>query len=198
MVVFGWIASVLSIYGQENTTVATAIIKEGTVLHYRISIDDDAYPFVVKIVKLDFPNSIIFDYDMQSANRLQARIEMTSNALTTAQTLYNFFDGKDEVLNNSVSLFLSTKIITAIKNEKSSVNIPAHTALIKVDESDDAQIPFTKKGEKQIYKTNIANFSTQKISNDDVGYSIQYIDDKKCPLIVSMDIGWTVTLERIE
>lgn len=198
ILLFGLAWFIIPIYGQENNSLSTNYIKSGTILHYRITIDDDSYPFIVKIVKLSMPSSIVFDYDMQSANRMQARIEMTSNALNNAQTFYVFFDGKDELLNNRVSMFLSKKNISEIENEKTSVNISAHTAMIKLDENENTLIPFTLIGKEEIYKTNIANLITQKISNNDLGYSIQYIKDNNCPIIVSMNLGWTITLERIE
>lgn len=195
ILLFGIAWFIIPVYGQESISASTNYIKSGTILHYRITVDDDSYPFIVKIVKLGMPSSIVFDYDMQSANRMQARIEMTSNALNNAQTFYVFFDGKDELLNNRVSMFLSKKIISEIENEKTSVNISAHTAMIKVDENENTLIPFTQIGKEEIYKTTIANFITQKISNNDLGYSIQYIKDNNCPIIVSMNLGWTVTLE---
>ena len=113
--------------------------------------EDDSYPFVVKIIKLDMKNGVVFDYDLQSANRLQARIELTPNALNNAQTLYNFFDGNDIVLNNSVSIFLSNPILAAIRNEKTSINTPAFTALIKTDRNEEKYIPFTKIGKEQLF-----------------------------------------------
>lgn len=73
----------------------------------------NSYPFIVKIVSLDMGKGIIFDYDLRNNAPIKARVEMLPQA-NTAQTMYNYFSGKDVVLNDRVSVFVSGYIYYAI------------------------------------------------------------------------------------
>ena len=185
-------------YAADNLVAASDIIKPGTTLHYRVNTSSTEYPFIVKIVSLDMNKGITFEYDLQSSSPKNATIEQTVDALKNAQTMYNFFNGKDVVLDNSVSVFLSKKMFNDINNLTSTENAPRKTAMIKLDANDESPIEFNLTNYRKNITTEKGVFSTNEMLSEALDYTIRFAEDAKCPIITSMDLGWTVTLKKIE
>ncbi|MEZ5054222.1 MAG: hypothetical protein R2807_11605 [Chitinophagales bacterium] len=184
-------------FAEDKVSAAHDAIKAGTTLHYIVNAGNSTYPFIVKIVSLDASKGIVFDYDLQSASPKKARVTMTKDAVENAATMYNFFSGNDVTLTNKVSVFMSQKMIhEAVGN--GNENLPSKTAEIKLNESDENYLQFNNTNNIAQLNTDKGSFATQEIFNEDMGYSIRYIDDAKCPLIISMDLGWTVKLSKVE
>lgn len=199
------------VFSADKTIKPTEYIKAGTELHYIVNNGSNAYPFIVKIVSLDMEKGISFDYDLRSSSPIKARVEMLPQALNTAQTMYNYFSGKDVVLNDRVSVFVSSYIYYAINKTylsgietvaaKNGAAIKPKTAWIQLDANDEYTIPFTDTDITPTYKTDFGNIELKEIKGKDTNksaeYIIQYINDARCPLITYMNLGWTVTLTKI-
>lgn len=202
---------ITTLFATEKTIKPTEYIKGGTELHYMVNNGSNSYPFIVKIVSLDMGKGIIFDYDLRSSAPIKARVEMLPQALNTAQTMYNYFSGKDVVLNDRVSVFVSGYIYYAINKtvlsgiEAIAANngaaIKPKTAWIQLDANDEYTIPFSDTDNKPTYKTDSGDIELKEIKGKDTNksaeYTIRYINDAACPLITYMNLGWTVELTKI-
>jgi hypothetical protein len=202
---------ITALFANEKTIKPTEYIKAGTELHYIVNNGNNTDPFIVKIVSLDMEKGITFDYDLRSSTPLKARVEMLPQALNTAQTMYNYFSGKNVVLNDRVSVFVSGYIYYAINktylsgietiSAKNGAAIKPKTAWIQLDANDEYTIPFSDTDNKSTYKTDFGNIELKEIKGKDTNksaeYTIRYINDAGCPLITYMNLGWTVELTKI-
>ncbi len=185
-------------YASDKIVPASEVIKSGTTLYYRVTANNTSYPFIVKIISMDKNKGITFEYDQQSATPKKARVELTAEALRDAQSMHNLFNGKDAVLNNSISLFLSTKMYNEIYNNQPKDGGQIRSAAIKLDAKDAAPMLFNNNEYKKIYAAKDGLFSTNEIQNEETNYIIRFAEDVKCPLITYMDLGWSIALEKIE
>lgn len=185
-------------FATDKVVPASEIIKPGTTLFYRVTANNSSYPFIVKIISMDITKGITFEYDMQSATPKKAKVELTVGALKNATSMYNFFNGKDITLDNSVSVFLSTKMYNEIYNKHPKDGEHMLTAAIKLDAKDVEPLLFYNNDYKKKYATRDGLFSTNEIQNEEKNYTIRFAEDVNCPLITYMDLGWTIALEKIE
>jgi hypothetical protein len=185
-------------FATDKVVPASEIIKPGTTLFYRVTANNSSYPFIVKIISMDINKGITFEYDMQSATPQKAKVELTAEALKNALTLNNYFNGKNLVLQNNIAVFLSTKMYDDLKNMHPKDGDPIRTTNLKLDAKDETALSFNYTDYKKIFTTTKGAFETNEMYNEDYNYTIRYAEDAKCPIITNMDLGWKVTLEKIE
>ncbi|MCB0508150.1 MAG: hypothetical protein R2739_10835 [Chitinophagales bacterium] len=171
----------------ENFADLATELKKGSELHYTVNTGSTSYAFIVKLESINFPQGITFEYSLMSSSPKNAKVTMTDEALQAAETMYNFFSGEDIELEDRVSVFLSQAMF---ENE--------NPVRIKLDINDPEFTNFYRSNDVDVLKTNIGNISTRSLVNDDLNYKIEYADNAACPLIINMDLGWTVKLDSIK
>ncbi len=177
---------------------ATFQRDKGTSLSYEVSTTDASYNFTADITENYEGGKMEFDFTMTSQEDLKGHITILKSALDTAHTLLNQFSAnmQQEQLRQATSVWVSDAVYHEIKTN-SSVQINAdgvwrNFAIESSDPNDLSSSDFVfilrENGEEKrvpcIHLT----------STDDSGYELYIKDDAENPLILQMNIGFSVLL----
>lgn len=173
-------------------------ISRGTTLNYEVSTTDANYNFTADITENYDGGKLDFDFTMTSQEDLKGHITILKSALDTAHTLLNQFSAnmQHEQLRNATSVWVSNEVYDDIKT-KGTVQLNAdgewrNFAIASADpnnlSSSDFVFTLQENGEeKRVPCIHI-------ISTDDAGYELYIKDDAQNPLILQMNIGFSVLL----
>ncbi|HYG14506.1 MAG TPA: hypothetical protein VEC12_02060 [Bacteroidia bacterium] len=166
-------------------------IKPGTKLVYDVNANGNKYQFVVTVKNLG--NGITFDWTMTTPDNLSGTVEMTPGALDTAHALYNFFTGGMTKLADQTSVWVSTSVWKDIHDEDEMTDL-------KLDsETEDSFIRFAMPdGYATTYKGTPATMASSELRSLFTDNVITVWENEKFPIILKMNLGWTIELREIK
>lgn len=174
----------LGAFAQKNSN---TWLMSGDTLVYNINNYGNQYDFI--ITNLQIENNIAFDWLMTNQDQLKGSIVMSRYALDTATFLKNYFNDGESVLTDKTTVWASTKVYNAIKKKKPvSVNAGNGNAILEFKEK--KEFTFSLNDQPKTVKVLYAETKSAE--------KFWILDDPKNPLILKMDLGWTVTLTKVE
>lgn len=164
-------------------------LKPGDQLIYEVNVNGDIYHFDLTIQNFS-ENGITFNYNMPEKNK-SARIDITAEAVKNAVTHYNYFNGKDQQLSDQTSVWISRKSFRELQAGKTAMD------------TGEGMESYTKKEDLSFsYKNNGDGFSVKAFRIDN-GKSapdqrqLWVLNNKSNPLILKMNLGWTIELKEV-
>jgi hypothetical protein len=172
-----------------QTINADIAIKPGDKLVYEVNFRGDIYNFEVLVKSLG-ENGISFSYDMPSKGN-KAAIVITANAVKNAVVYNNYFNGQDQTFTDKSTVWLSQKNFTESLAGKTSMDMGSgNESFIKKEE-----VSFSyKKSGKDIAAKGL-RLDNGKNSIDQ--RQLWILNSKTNPLILKMNLGWTIELKEI-
>lgn len=176
--------------GSAQTANDAVTIKVGTQLVYDVVTPNASYQFIITIKKLT--DGVTFDWQMTAPMNKKGTIEMTKEATETATELYNYFTGGTVQLTDKTSVWVSQEVWNDMHDED-------EMAMISIDGQEDAGF-FRENGEDYKVKYNGSNttLKTSQLSSLTDTRTITVWENQNFPIILSMDLGWTITLKEIK
>ncbi len=180
------VASTAIISMAQNKADQPIKIGVGTTLTYTVDFNFNQYDFVCTFI--DDEDDMIVDYKMTDANSTSGRVYMSKYALDKSTAMYNYFGGGEKRLDFQTTILVSKVIYDALKN-----NTPIHIDSGDGDETmtfgDFTKLPCTIDGVE----------SSIPVLYGQSDNSNQYwvFDDASFPVILKMDLGWSITIKSI-
>ena len=177
------------VMAQKSTqTVSATWIKNTAKFNYTVKNNGNQYDFIVDSLTLG--NSIAFRWKMGAPKNYQGKVRMSKSALDTASYLVNTFRNKDFLdLTDKTSVWMGRKVRQMIAIGK-PISINAGTG----------REVFSPMGEKSY--TFILNGTSTTLKclyiESASGKKIWFLNDVTNPLIIKMDLGWTIELMSVE
>jgi len=161
--------------------------KEGMKLVYHVVYFGDEYDFIVDVKKLS--KDIEFDWSMTSPINSSGAVTIREKALKNATSLFNYYaDGDTLDFDDYTSVWVSNAVYNALKK-----NEP-----VTIDAGDGDEMLTYENNERMSVLINGENTDLDCIySSSDLFGWFWILDNGKFPIIVKMDIGWTITLTEI-
>ncbi|MDD3802921.1 MAG: hypothetical protein PHW02_00855 [bacterium] len=171
----------------KTTTEMPSFAAEGAKLIYHVDYFGDEYDFIVDLKKIG--KDIEFDWSMTSPVNSSGSVEIKEKALKNATYLFNYFsDGDNIIMYDSTTVFMSKAVYNALKKNE-TVTIDAGDGDENLSFDDYEDFPVIINGEEK-------NLYCIYSSSDLFGW-FWILDNQSFPLILKMDIGWTITLTEI-
>ncbi len=185
--------STLALFAQRKSRFQRSInssvqIGVGSVLTYEVKNAGDVYNFIVTIKQIG--DTIAFDYEMPQKEK-KGTITILNNAVLNATVYYNLFAGGDVVLKDKCSVFLSQKNFTELRSDEANSNMKMAAGVENFERRNAATTYVKYKGGNTI----LSYFEVQSSSSSN---KMWVMDNEKLPLIVKMDIGWSIELQEIK
>lgn len=166
-------------------------IKPGTQLVYDVNANGNKYQFIVTVKNLG--KGITFDWTMTTPDNLSGTLEMTPGALDSAHALYNFFTGGMTQLTNQTSVWVSKSVWDDIHDEDEMTDLKVD------DETDDSFIRFAMPdGYATTYKNTSTTMACSELRSLFTDNVITVWENEKFPIILKMNLGWTIELREIK
>ncbi|MCB9262276.1 MAG: hypothetical protein H6607_07875 [Flavobacteriales bacterium] len=175
-----------------KTQSTSVSISENHQLVYNLNFGGSNYNFIVEV--LSKSPSLSFNYAMTNGNNTSGKVTIMPGALDSARVQNNYFSGGDLVLDQETTVWLSKRVF----NELSSTGktVMEFSSLFGSE-----TVNFSKTGEENFEIS--VNGTKKKVSTilasdtDGKGYSYRILNNPSEPLILEMNLGWSIGLKEI-
>ena len=172
---------------------STLMTMPGHTFVYEVDYYGEKYDFMVTVNEIG--DGIKFDYEMTNAAKTKGSVSMSKDALENATVQNNIFSGGELDLTDQTTVWLSKKVfMDLVENGKSTISTDGGETETEIGDA-------TPMHDYQIYN------AISDETFDDISYIyVQSLDgavaywihmSKYNPLILKMDIGWTITLKEL-
>ena len=166
-------------------------MKPGTVLTYDVSMGGKQYKLIVTLKKVG--DEIAFDWKTTEPANKSGTVVMSAAAVKTADALFGYFAGGNSNLEKETSLFIS-------KKEFDDVAANAE-ALFKMNGAADTATRMSNTIGEFNFNLNgnlIAVPAWELEGGSEIKYKLFAIESRQFPLIVQMNLGWSMVLTEIK
>ncbi len=165
-------------------------ITVGTQLIYEVNTATAKYQFIVTVKKLD--DGITFDWKMTAPINKKGTVVMAEEAVENAAGLFNYFATDTAKLTDQTSVWISRTMWREMHNEDEMV-------LISLDNGEATGF-FREDGEahKITYKGKPLDMKVSNLKSLTDTQTITVWENEKFPIILKMDLGWTIELKEIK
>jgi hypothetical protein len=167
----------------------------GSVLTYEVNYYGDIYNFIVHIKKFG-DDGIEFDYSMNNETNISGSMKIVKDAFESSKTQYNYFSGGPLTLTDQTSVWLSKKVFAELISESGKSTISSdggstETEIQNIGAFHDFELYNTTSN------TTFNDVSYLYATNEDESEKYWINFSKYNPLILGMDLGWTIWLKQM-
>jgi hypothetical protein len=166
------------------------ILKKGTKLVYDVNYNGTQYEFIVTIK--DQQETYTFDWSMGVPVNKSGTVSITQDALENADGLFNYFSSGSIHLADQSCFMLSRKMYNAF-SDKGSMIVYTNK---KANEYSEFGNAYNHTQTFDYKNSETQEFYCRTVTDKD-DYQITYVNDASFPLIIEMNLGWTLKLKTI-
>ena len=180
---------------------ATPAIAGFTKATWAVSVDGANYDFLVSNPKGNTDTDFEFDWAMSNNDEMKGHIKLTKEAMEKAIAQNNYFGAglKNATLNDKTTVWISKTVFDGlIKNNSAKMDVGNGEELFTViaDKQDNRDQDAFE--DKVTVRGSEKYVNTLHVKNDDGSRQLWILNDAKNPMIIKMDLGWSITLKSIE
>ncbi|MBS1511126.1 MAG: hypothetical protein JST86_09810 [Bacteroidetes bacterium] len=175
---------------------AMADFKKATWL---VTNNGDEYNFTISNPKGGMTTNFEFDWGMTNGN--DGHINITKEAMESAAAQNNYFGPKlkNATLTNQTTVWVSRQVFTNLSKKGTATmdvgNGPEVFTVVK-NKDDDAETESFKDAIK--VKGTEKTLLTLHVKNEDGSHQLWILNNLQNPVIIKMDLGWTIVLKTVE
>lgn len=165
-------------------------LKAGSVLTYLVSANGKTYNFIITIKNWD--GDRVFDYEMTAPVSQTGNVTITSAAMSNASGQHNIFGGGPISLSDKTTVWFSKMVFDGLKKDfQARISCDGGSPVTLLNNYED--ICAVKVDGKE---TRLKVIYAEEQSGKPYKYWI--LDDPANPLILKMDLGWTIQLTDVK
>jgi len=174
-------------FAQKNEGPATWL-KTGSVLSYHVMNANEGYDYIIS--DLVMKNSISFNWKMTSPANSNGSVKISSMAIDTATAMIaNFENGSSLNMEDKTTVLLSRKLYKMLKSQApAKITIENTSEIFNYVRNEN--FPVKIDGTEQKLDVILAESAT--------GNKIWILDYPQYPLIIQMQLGFTIYLQSVE
>ncbi|NVO02598.1 MAG: hypothetical protein HXX09_07815 [Bacteroidetes bacterium] len=162
-------------------------IKKDAKLTYDVNTKKANYLFMVSITNTK--PDLAFNFEMTDANKIKGNVNMSEEALKNAVKFNNYFRPGELLLTDMTTVWVSKKVYSYLKKGQE----------IMVDFGDGEEGLKFKGNEKMSFKINDSKKEYNVLlSETESGKKMWVLDNAENPLILKMDLGWSIEIKSVE
>lgn len=178
----------------EDGSTSSEALKRGDQLVYHVNAGGREYDFIVRINDGSYEKGVDFNYEMTAPVNLKGHVKITANGKNKSRKYVNYFAGGELLLKDACTVWMT---------DANFMELPGKQTAMTFD--DGAEEIFYNYENNEITPT--INFKGKEVKLD--GFIINNSPEGKGnktlwiqngsgnPLILKMDLGWTIELKEI-
>ncbi|MGC4101278.1 hypothetical protein [Ferruginibacter sp.] len=185
-------------FSQTAKPFAIADFKKAT---WQVNNNGDVYDFIVSNPKGSTTTDFEFDWAMTTGTDMNGHIKLTKAAMATAMAQNNYFGPrlKNATLTDKTTVWVSQQVYTDLaKKGKATMDVGngAEEFTVVTDKEGEAEKESFKDAikVKGVEKT----VTTLHVKNADGSRQLWILNNQQNPVIIKMDLGWSITLKTVE
>lgn len=168
---------------------------KGTQLVYEVNANGNKYDFVVTLNDYTYEKGIDLNYIMTNENKTQGHVKISKFGKNQSRKYVNYFSGGELVLKDACTIWLTDKNFAEMPDKKTEMQLDnAEPETFYRQEKDEVYPEVIIKGKVQKIDGFIVNNGAEGNGNK----TIWIQNTSANPLILKMDLGWTITLKEIK
>jgi hypothetical protein len=174
-------------------------IADFKVATWEVNNNGSSYSFIVSNPKGSVATDFEFDWAMTSDNDMNGHIKITQEAMKAALAQNNYFGPslKNATLTDKTTVWVSQAVFTNLKK--------TGTAIIDVGNGGEifTVVADGDNEDKAAFNDNVMVKGTEKtlvtlhVKNQDGSRQLWILNNQQNPVIVKMDLGWTIVLKSV-
>ncbi len=172
---------------------STLLPSVGQKLVYGVDYYGNSYDFIVTITSLK--DGISFEYEMTNATNTKGTVSISAKAMDDALAQNNMFSGGEMNLLNKTTVWVSHKVFTDLQESGVAGVLPDGVNQTKLRYK---KVAHDYEAMNGISGKKMNNLSYVYAESDDQKYKYWVHLDDNYPLILKMDIGWSIWLKEIK
>lgn len=169
-------------------------IKKGDTLVYEVNAGSNTYDFIVIINDESSEEGIDFNYEMTNAANTRGHVTINADAKKKATKYVNYFRGGELKLTDACTVWLSGKNFDDMTNKKTTLQLDNNAPETFYLPDDNEVYPVVKiKGEDK----KINGFAINNAADGNGTKTLWINDISANPLIIKMDLGFSIALKEI-
>jgi len=172
---------------------STLVSMVGTTNIYEVDFKGSKYDFIVTVKENSAAKGLVFDYKMTNAPGTNGTVYMTDEARKTAHAQNNYFSGGEMKLADMTTVWMSNEVFEELekKGESKISTDGGETWVVLKRKYYNYDFPIqTQSGLK-------AEFGYMYCESDD-GSAKYWIQTGGNPIILKMDLGWSITYKQFK
>lgn len=175
---------------------AIADFKKAT---WEVNNNGSIYSFAVNNPKGSVATDFEFDWAMTSGDDMSGHIKITKEAMKAAIAQNNYFGPrlKNAILTDKTTVWISQDVFTQLKKTgtaKMDVGNGGETFTVVANDDNEDKAAFS---DNVIVKGSDKALVTMHVKNQDGSRQLWILNNLQNPIIVKMDLGWTIVLKSV-
>lgn len=170
---------------------STLMAMKGGIFSYEVDFYGEKYNFIVTVTENTNEKGLAFSYQMTNTNNTRGTVNMTDDARKTARAQNNYFSGGSMNLTDMTTVWVSQLVSTELE-AKGTSNIST--------DGGENWIELKRQYFNYDYavktKTGEVNDISYMFCQSPDGSAKYWIQTGGNPLILKMDLGWSITLKE--
>lgn len=168
----------------------TLALKQGSVLTYLVNADGKTYNFIITIK--NWGDDRVFDYEMTAPVTQNGNVTILASALNSASGQTNRFAGGAISLSDRTTVWLSKTVFDGLKKDfQARISCDGEAPVTLLNNFEDIY-PVKVDGKEARLTVIYAEEQSGK------PYKYWILNDSANPLILKMDLGWTIQLTDVK
>ena len=168
---------------------------------WEVNNNGDVYNFIVSNPKGNTTADFEFDWAMTTGTDMNGHIKITKDAMKSAAAQNNYFGPrlKNATLTDKTTVWVSQQVFTELikkGNTQMDVGNGLEIFTVVTDKDGDAEKESFK--DAIIVKGSDKTLTTIHVKNADGSRQLWILYNLQNPVIVKMDLGWSITLKTVE
>lgn len=166
-------------------------MKPGTVLTYDVTSGGKTYQMTVTIKK--WGDDLSFDWRTNESSLKNGSINVTAAAYNKADALFSVFNAGNATLDKETALCISKKTYSdVLTNAQASVKMAGQTDTVTVMNNTITELNF-------MLNDNFVSIPMWDLEGgSEIKYTLSVLESQKFPLIVKLNMGWSMLLTSIK
>jgi hypothetical protein len=182
---------------------ATPAITDIKTATWEVTSGGNTYDFSVSDIKGTIDSDFEFAWSMTSGDDMKGHITITKDAMEKAVTQNNYFGAslKNATLTDKTTVWVSKAVMNGLQKDgkaKMDVGMGSGEELFTVIPDGTEIRDEASFDEKVSIKTASKYLNTLHIKNEDGSRQLWILNDAANPMIIKMDIGFSIVLKSVE
>ena len=185
-------------FSQTAKPFAIADFKTAT---WEVNNDGNVYSFIASNPKGAVTTDFEFDWAMTTGDNLNGHIKITAAAMKSAIGQNNYFGPrlKNATLSDKTTIWVSQDVFALLSKKGSAkMDVGNGEETFTVAEWKTGNEDKAAFNDNVIVKGNDKTLVTLHVKNDDGSRQLWILNNAQNPLIVKMDLGWTIVLKSVK
>lgn len=178
----------------EDGSLTSEALQRGDKLVYHVHAQGKEYDFILTLLDASYERGVDFNYEMTDPINMKGHVVIKSKAKNDSKKYINYFSGGELILTDACAIWLSGINFRELPNKETKMTFDNGTPETFYNKDGNEVTPTINFKGKPVM---LDAFSLNNAADGKGDKTLWVLNGSGNPLIVKMDLGWTIELKEI-